>query len=209
MQCPVSFHKQTHPPWERGGCSAQSLSTSKLTFPGREVDAVPSLFPQANSPSLGERWMQCPVSFHKQTHPPWERGGCSAQSLSTSKLTCPGIEVDAVPSLFPQANCPALGERWMQCPVSFHKQTHLPWERGGCSAKSLSTSKLTNTLNSNSLVVLHSMHKYQPCLHIVLSPDPHSPLSGDYLHFTFPEAAFIAVTAYQNSEVQRKGRTEL
>nr|XP_029483516.1 GTPase Era, mitochondrial isoform X1 [Oncorhynchus nerka] len=59
------------------------------------------------------------------------------------------------------------------------------------------------------MVVLHSMHKYQPRLHIVLSPDPHSPLSGDYLRFTFPEAAFIAVTAYQNSEVQRKGRTEL
>nr|XP_023868911.1 T-box transcription factor TBX6L-like isoform X1 [Salvelinus alpinus] len=47
------------------------------------------------------------------------------------------------------------------------------------------------------------MYKYQPRLHIVLSPDPHSPLSGDYLRFTFPEAAFIAVTAYQNSEITK------
>ncbi|KAM9539170.1 LOW QUALITY PROTEIN: T-box transcription factor TBX6L-like [Salvelinus alpinus] len=85
---------------------------------------------------------------------------------------------------FIHPNSPALGERWMQCPVSFHN-------------------KLTNTLNSNSLVVLHSMYKYQPRLHIVLSPDPHSPLSGDYLRFTFPEAAFIAVTAYQNSEITK------
>ncbi|XP_029546965.1 T-box transcription factor TBX6L-like isoform X2 [Salmo trutta] len=47
------------------------------------------------------------------------------------------------------------------------------------------------------------MHKYQPRLQIVLSPDPHSPLLGDYLRFTFPEAAFIVVTAYQNSEITK------
>ncbi|XP_041742867.1 T-box transcription factor TBX6L-like [Coregonus clupeaformis] len=73
----------------------------------------------------------------------------------------------------------------MQCPVSLLKL------------------KLTNTLNSNGLVILHSMHKYQSRLHIVQSPDPHNPLSGDYLRFTFPEATFIAVTAYQNSEITK------
>ncbi len=47
------------------------------------------------------------------------------------------------------------------------------------------------------------MHKYQPRLHIVQSPDPCNPLNpGGYLRFTFPEAAFIAVTAYQNQEVR-------
>ncbi len=64
-----------------------------------------------------------------------------------------------------------------------------------------------NVDNSISLnahqVVLHSMHKYQPRLHIVQSPDPCNPLNpGGYLRFTFPEAAFIAVTAYQNQEVR-------
>ncbi|XP_026067076.1 T-box transcription factor TBX6L-like [Carassius auratus] len=88
---------------------------------------------------------------------------------------------------FIHPDSPAPGEKWMQYPISFHKL------------------KLTNnTLISNGLVVLHSMHKYQPRLHIVQSPDacnPHN--SGGYLRFTFPEAAFIAVTAYQNQEITK------
>ncbi|KAK3509303.1 hypothetical protein QTP70_028557, partial [Hemibagrus guttatus] len=85
---------------------------------------------------------------------------------------------------FIHPDSPALGERWMQYPISFHKL------------------KLTNnTLNSKGLVVLHSMHKYQPRLHIVQAPDPCGGHSGGYLRFTFPEAAFIAVTSYQNQEV--------
>uniref|UniRef100_A0A671LZY9 T-box transcription factor 16, like n=1 Tax=Sinocyclocheilus anshuiensis TaxID=1608454 RepID=A0A671LZY9_9TELE len=66
--------------------------------------------------------------------------------------------------LWEMNDSPAPGEKWMQYPISFHKL------------------KLTNnTLNSNGLVVLHSI----------------------YLRFTFPEAAFIAVTAYQNQEITK------
>ncbi|XP_034156345.2 T-box transcription factor TBX6L [Pangasianodon hypophthalmus] len=87
---------------------------------------------------------------------------------------------------FIHPDSPALGERWMQYPISFHKL------------------KLTNnTLNSKGLVVLHSMHKYQPRLHIVQSPDPCGGHSGGYLRFTFPEASFIAVTSYQNHEITK------
>ncbi|KAG9339768.1 hypothetical protein JZ751_022434, partial [Albula glossodonta] len=43
-------------------------------------------------------------------------------------------------------------------------------------------------------VILHSMHKYLPRLHIVQTADPRVPHSGGYLRFTFPEAAFIAIT---------------
>ncbi|KAG7314742.1 hypothetical protein KOW79_022045 [Hemibagrus wyckioides] len=87
---------------------------------------------------------------------------------------------------FIHPDSPALGERWMQYPISFHKL------------------KLTNnTLNSKGLVVLHSMHKYQPRLHIVQAPDPCGGHSGGYLRFTFPEAAFIAVTSYQNQEITK------
>ncbi|XP_035383285.1 T-box transcription factor TBX6L isoform X2 [Electrophorus electricus] len=84
---------------------------------------------------------------------------------------------------FIHPDSPALGERWMQYPISFHKL------------------KLTNNaLNSNGLhIVLHSMHKYQPRLHIVQAPDP----CGGYLRFTLPEAAFIAVTAYHNHEITK------
>ncbi|XP_067263837.1 T-box transcription factor TBX6L [Chanodichthys erythropterus] len=88
---------------------------------------------------------------------------------------------------FIHPDSPAPGEKWMQYPISFHKL------------------KLTNNmLNSNGLVVLHSMHKYQPRLHIVQSPDPcNAHNAGCYLRFTFPEAAFIAVTAYQNQEITK------
>ncbi|XP_026106589.1 T-box transcription factor TBX6L-like isoform X1 [Carassius auratus] len=88
---------------------------------------------------------------------------------------------------FIHPDSPAPGEKWMQYPISFHKL------------------KLTNNiLNSNGLVVLHSMHKYQPRLHIVQSPEPCYPQNpGSYLRFTFPEAAFIAVTAYQNQEITK------
>ncbi|CAB1352489.1 unnamed protein product [Coregonus sp. 'balchen'] len=82
-----------------------------------------------------------------------------------------GITEPHLPNcFFIHPNSASLGERWMQCPVSFHKLKL----------------KLTNTLNSKGL-----------------SPDPHNPLSGDYLCFTFPEATFIAVTAYQNSEITK------
>ncbi|MBN3308354.1 TBX6L factor, partial [Amia calva] len=81
---------------------------------------------------------------------------------------------------------PALGEKWMQYPVSFHKL------------------KLSNhTLNTNGLVILHSMHKYQPRLHIVQAADLSSQHWGAFQRFTFPEAAFIAVTAYQNPEITK------
>ncbi|MBN3283896.1 TBX6L factor, partial [Polyodon spathula] len=86
--------------------------------------------------------------------------------------------------LFIHPESPALGEKWMQYPVSFNKL------------------KLTNnTLNQNGLVILHSMHKYQPRLHVVQATDLYSQQWGPYLRFTFPEAAFIGVTSYQNNEV--------
>lgn len=48
-------------------------------------------------------------------------------------------------------------------------------------------------------VILNSMHKYMPRLHIIEV----SSRTGDPPHhiFTFPETQFIAVTAYQNTDV--------
>ncbi|XP_019903810.1 T-box transcription factor TBX6L [Esox lucius] len=106
---------------------------------------------------------------------------------STDHWEVSGMAEPHIPNrFFIHPDSPSLGKRWMQYPVSFHKL------------------KLTNsTLNSNGLVVLHSMQKYQPRLHIVQSPDPHNPPLGGYLCFTLPQAAFIAVTAYQNSEITK------
>lgn len=57
------------------------------------------------------------------------------------------------------------------------------------------------------MIVLQSLHKYQPRLHIVEvkedgSEDPFH--SSKAQTFIFPETQFIAVTAYQNADVSCK-----
>ncbi|XP_028332218.1 T-box transcription factor TBX21 [Gouania willdenowi] len=85
---------------------------------------------------------------------------------------------------------PNTGAHWMRQEVSFSKL------------------KLTNnkgsTNNVAQMVVLQSLHKYQPRLHIVEvkedgSDDPF--LSSKTQTFIFPETQFIAVTAYQNADI--------
>lgn len=54
------------------------------------------------------------------------------------------------------------------------------------------------------MIVLQSLHKYQPRLHIVeVTEDGAEDISSDAKtqSFTFPETQFIAVTAYQNTDV--------
>lgn len=56
------------------------------------------------------------------------------------------------------------------------------------------------------MIVLQSLHKYQPRLHIVeVTEDGVEDMSSDAKTqtFTFPENQFIAVTAYQNTDVSR------
>lgn len=55
------------------------------------------------------------------------------------------------------------------------------------------------------MIVLQSLHKYQPRLHIVeVTEDGPEDISSDTKtqSFTFPETQFIAVTAYQNTDVR-------
>lgn len=59
------------------------------------------------------------------------------------------------------------------------------------------------------MIVLQSLHKYQPRLHIVEVNDgePEAACNASNTHvFTFQETQFIAVTAYQNAEVRAAGR---
>lgn len=54
------------------------------------------------------------------------------------------------------------------------------------------------------MVVLQSLHKYQPRLHIVeVTEDGVEDIGNDLKtqSFNFPETQFIAVTAYQNTDV--------
>ncbi|KAF7654462.1 hypothetical protein LDENG_00069580 [Lucifuga dentata] len=92
--------------------------------------------------------------------------------------------------MFMHPDSPNTGAHWMRQEVSFSKL------------------KLTNNKGSNNnvaqMIVLQSLHKYQPRLHIVEVKedgleDPF--LSAKAQTFIFPETQFIAVTAYQNADI--------
>ncbi|XP_067896100.1 T-box transcription factor TBX19-like [Heterodontus francisci] len=74
---------------------------------------------------------------------------------------------------------PNFGAHWMKAPISFSKV------------------KLTNKVNTSGQVILNSLHKYKPQVHIVRVGGPRRMISNH----SFPETQFIAVTAYQNEEV--------
>ncbi|XP_033987052.1 T-box transcription factor T-A [Trematomus bernacchii] len=74
---------------------------------------------------------------------------------------------------------PNFGAHWMKAPVSFSKV------------------KLSNKLNGGGQIMLNSLHKYEPRIHIVKVGGVQKMISSQ----SFPETQFIAVTAYQNEEI--------
>ncbi|XP_060773758.1 uncharacterized protein magl isoform X4 [Neoarius graeffei] len=83
---------------------------------------------------------------------------------------------------------PALGQQWMDSLVSFYKV------------------KLTNdSTDQEGCVLLHSMHRYQPRLHVVpVDPDSEGTIALDNPNvktFSFPQTEFYAVTSYQNPQI--------
>uniref|UniRef100_A0AAY4CYQ0 T-box domain-containing protein n=1 Tax=Denticeps clupeoides TaxID=299321 RepID=A0AAY4CYQ0_9TELE len=85
---------------------------------------------------------------------------------------------------------PNTGAHWMRQELSFSKL------------------KLTNNKGSSNnvaqMIVLQSLHKYQPRLHIAEVKEDGSEvpfLAAKSQTFVFPETQFIAVTAYQNADI--------
>uniref|UniRef100_A0A667ZGE2 T-box transcription factor 19 n=1 Tax=Myripristis murdjan TaxID=586833 RepID=A0A667ZGE2_9TELE len=74
---------------------------------------------------------------------------------------------------------PNFGAHWMKAAVTFNKV------------------KLTNKVNGGGQIMLNSLHKYEPQLHIVCVGSRHRLVSN----VSFRETQFIAVTAYQNEEI--------
>jgi len=56
---------------------------------------------------------------------------------------------------------------------------------------------LTGSVPLCSQIMLNSLHKYEPRIHIVRVGGPQRMITSH----SFPETQFIAVTAYQNEEV--------
>ncbi|XP_032058392.1 LOW QUALITY PROTEIN: T-box transcription factor TBX21 [Aythya fuligula] len=92
--------------------------------------------------------------------------------------------------LYLHPDSPNTGAHWMRQEVSFGKL------------------KLTNNKgaanNVGQMIVLQSLHKYQPRLHVteVKEGEGEAPCPSPHTHtFAFPETQFIAVTAYQNADI--------
>jgi len=90
-------------------------------------------------------------------------------------------------------DCPFSGEQLLNQVVSFEKV------------------KLTNNeMDHSSHVILNSMHKYQPRVHIIKKPDQWDGTCDKLISspkytrtFAFQETVFIAVTAYQNQLITK------
>ncbi|XP_059725552.1 LOW QUALITY PROTEIN: T-box transcription factor TBX21 [Haemorhous mexicanus] len=92
--------------------------------------------------------------------------------------------------LYLHPDSPNTGAHWMRQEVSFGKL------------------KLTNNKgasnNVGQMIVLQSLHKYQPRLHVteVKEGEGEDGYPSPHTHtFAFPETQFIAVTAYQNADI--------
>nr|XP_017519645.2 T-box transcription factor TBX19 isoform X1 [Manis javanica]XP_017519650.2 T-box transcription factor TBX19 isoform X1 [Manis javanica] len=88
-------------------------------------------------------------------------------------------EVSSPSCVYIHPDSPNFGAHWMKAPISFSKV------------------KLTNKLNGGGQIMLNSLHKYEPQVHIVRVGGAHRMVTN----CAFPETQFIAVTAYQNEEI--------
>nr|XP_012139822.1 PREDICTED: T-related protein isoform X3 [Megachile rotundata] len=94
----------------------------------------------------------------------------------------PGGKAEVAPPnpIYIHPESPNFGSHWMKEAVSFAKV------------------KLTNKSNGNGQIMLNSLHKYEPRVHLVRVDAVEQ---RTVLTYRYPETQFIAVTAYQNEEV--------
>uniref|UniRef100_A0A1B0B9D0 T-box domain-containing protein n=1 Tax=Glossina palpalis gambiensis TaxID=67801 RepID=A0A1B0B9D0_9MUSC len=115
------------------------------------------------------------------------KSDCRYKFSGSQWIPAGGAEPQSPQRMYLHPDSPATGSHWQAQPILFNKV------------------KLTNnTLDSSGHIVLASMHKYQPRIHVIRTADlaqiPWAPQQG----FVFPETEFVAVTAYQISPQQHK-----
>nr|XP_046233450.1 T-box transcription factor TBX6 [Scatophagus argus] len=94
-----------------------------------------------------------------------------------------GAEARLPDRVFIHPDSPATGAHWQSRTISFHY------------------AKLTNnTLDTQGHIILHSLHRYQPRIHVIEARDVLRWGGGQH-SFVFPETQFITVTAYQNNKI--------
>ncbi|XP_055371853.1 T-related protein [Condylostylus longicornis] len=97
----------------------------------------------------------------------------------------PGGKAEVPPAhpIYVHPESPNFGAHWMKEAISFAKV------------------KLTNKTNGNGQIMLNSLHKYEPRVHLVRIESEQRQEQRHVVTYPFPETQFIAVTAYQNEEV--------
>ncbi|XP_051502019.1 MAX gene-associated protein-like isoform X2 [Myxocyprinus asiaticus] len=89
-----------------------------------------------------------------------------------------------VSRLFVHPQSPATGLHWMQYPVSFYR-----------------LKVCNNTLDQDGHIILHSMHRYLPRLHVIPADKASEDIQidrPDVITLSFSQTEFFAVTSYQN-----------
>ncbi|XP_062128112.1 T-box transcription factor TBX6 [Drosophila sulfurigaster albostrigata] len=113
-------------------------------------------------------------------------GDCRYKFSGSQWVPAGGAEPQSPQRMYLHPDSPATGKHWESQSLLFSKV------------------KLTNnTLDNNGHIVLASMHKYQPRLHIVRAADLSQLHWAPQQAFVFPETEFIAVTAYQNDRITK------
>ncbi|KAH8343552.1 hypothetical protein KR059_012494 [Drosophila kikkawai] len=113
-------------------------------------------------------------------------GDCRYKFSGSQWVPAGGAEPQSPQRMYLHPDSPATGSHWQAQPILFNKV------------------KLTNnTLDNSGHIVLASMHKYQPRLHVIRTADlaqiPWAPQQA----FVFAETEFVAVTAYQNDRITK------
>ncbi|OCT91400.1 hypothetical protein XELAEV_18014454mg, partial [Xenopus laevis] len=112
---------------------------------------------------------------------------------SSKWMVAGNADSPVLPRVYVHPDSLASGDTWMRQVVSFDKL------------------KLTNNeLDDQGHIILHSMHKYQPRVHVIrkdfssdLSSTKPIPTGEGVKMFSFPETVFTTVTAYQNQQITR------
>ncbi|XP_043859205.1 T-box transcription factor TBX21-like [Dromiciops gliroides] len=116
----------------------------------------------------------------------WRFQNCKWSQCERTEDAMPGNQ------LYMHPDSPNTGAYWMMQEITFEK------------LKMTNNKEVTN--NGNKMILLQSLHKYQPRLVIEEVRDgEHERLAPSaFTHsFIFPETEFIAVTAYQNSKISQ------
>ena len=138
---------------------------------------------------------------------------CRFKFSGTQWVPAGGAEPQSTQRIYIHPDSPALGSHWQAQPIIFNKVKLTNNSLDSNGHVSIQTFDFLNLmLNANpkpinansqfhSQMILASMHKYQPRLHIIRTSEPSQIPWAPQQSFTFPETEFVAVTAYQVSSI--------